>query len=411
MNLVAQTPPVKAHALLSASGSKKWLECNLSAQLEAQFADAPSLFSREGELAHDVGELRLLHLLSRITDQEFNQRYEALKSSPYWSEELDRCVQLYVDFAIEQITEAKAECPDAVIKVEERVNFSAFVPEGFGTVDLLLARDGLLVIADYKHGKGVFVKAQGNSQMRLYGLGGLTEFGHLYDIQRVRMTICQPRLDNFASEEISVEELLEWGQSYVRPRAQLAWAGQGSFVPGSHCTEGFCKARFTCAARAEAAMEVAEAAFTPLLPDQLTTEDLVAVLSKADLAAKWLSDVREYALQQALKGTAIPGFKLVAGKSQRRYRDADKVAKRLEEAGISPALIYERNLLGITALERALGKKKVGELLPDLIEKPMGQPALVPTSDPRSALELNFGFSALTDDGSCDRFAAITHQE
>jgi hypothetical protein len=302
-------------------------------------------------------------------------------------------------------------CSDSIVKIEERVDFSAFVPEGFGTVDLMIARDGLLQINDYKHGKGVFVSAHGNSQMRLYALGALNEIGHLYGIERVRMTICQPRLDNFSSEEISADELLDWGQTYVRPRAQQAWAGEGDFVPGPHCTQGFCKARFTCAARAEAALEVAKAAFKPLRPEQLSTEELVAVLSRADLAAKWLADVREFALQQALKGTAVPGFKLAAGKSQRRYRDADKVANRLEEAGIDPAAIYERNLLGVTALERMLGKKRFGELLSDLIEKPTGQPVLVPESDPRPALKVNFEFSALTDDGSCDRFAAITHQE
>lgn len=400
-----------AHAILSASGSKKWLECNPSARLEAQFLDKPSPFSLEGNLAHDYGQLQLLHCLERISDQQYSAQLETLKSSPYWSEELRRFVQLYVDFAIEQIAAAKAECPDPLIKVEERVDFSAFVPKGFGTVDFLLARDGVLLIADYKHGKGIFVSAQGNTQMRLYALGSLNEIGHLYNIQRVRMVICQPRLENFSSEEISIEELLEWGQTYVRPRAQRAWVGEGPYVPGPHCTQGFCKARFTCAARAEEALEVAKAAFTPLRPEQLTTEELVSVLSKADLAAKWLSDVREFALQQALKGTAIPGFKLVAGKSQRRYSDADKVATRLIEAGIDSALLYERNLLGITGMERLLGKKRFNELLAGLIDKPEGAPTLVSESDPRPALEMNFGFSVMTDDGSCDRFAAITHQE
>ena len=228
--------------------------------------------------------------------------------------------------------------------------------------------------------------AENNSQMRLYGLGALDELGHLYDVKRVRMTVLQPRLDNWSSEELSAQELLGWADAHVVPRAKLAWAGEGAFVPGTHCTKGFCKARFTCAARAEQGMSLARESFSLLKPELLTTEQVVQVLERADLALAWLSDVKDFALKAAKEGTSFPGFKLVEGRSNRRYINADLVAQRLIDSGIDEAILYERSLLGVTAMEAAITKKKFTELLGDLIEKPPGKPALVPASDKRASL-------------------------
>ena len=402
---------LRSHAKLSASGSKKWLNCTRSASVEQQFKEETSPFSAEGQFAHDVARLRICHRLGRLTGQQFSDEHARMQTSPYWSAELDDCVQRYVDFALELVEAAKTECSDPLILVEERLDLSEFIPEGFGTVDLLVVWNGTIALADYKHGRGVLVRATENSQLRLYGVAAAASFADLYDVKRVRMTVFQPRLNNFDVEELSVGELLNWAHNYVKPRAQLAWSGAGEFTPGSHCTEGFCKARYACAARAEVGLQVAQTAFTGVRPELLTSEQLVAVLDKADIVAKWLNDVREYALDQARRGLAIPKHKLVAGRSHRRFRDVDAVTTRLTNAGIAPASLYERNLIGVSAMERLLGRQRFNELLADLIERPEGNPTLVREDDPRPALLLNSGFSVITDDGSGDRIAATTHQE
>lgn len=379
-------PVERAHAKLSASGSKKWLTCTPSAHLEDQFPDEGSDFAAEGTFAHEIFELQLLNYLDRCTPQDFNRGMRQAQKHRFWSQALVDHVSAAVDRAVVAIEEARARCADPVILVEKRLDFSRWVPEGFGTGDLVIITDELVEVMDYKHGKGVLVEAQDNSQMRLYGLGAYNELAHLYDIQRVRMTVLQPRLDNFGSEELSTSELLGWAESYVVPRARMAWDGQGEFVPGEHCTSGFCRARFQCPARAAAAIEVARQDFALKDPELLTVEQLTAVLAKADMAIDWLNDVKAYALKQAEAGAQIPGFKLVEGRSNRKYANADEVATRLLEAGIPEAVIYERSLLGITAMEKAIGKKKFAELLDDLVVKPAGKPTLVPVDDKRPAL-------------------------
>lgn len=376
--------PLRAHAKLSASGSKKWLTCTRSAKLEELFPDEQSAFAAEGTFAHELFEAYLrLHL--DVTDEN-GYACEALIQDKQWSMEMAEHVDAAVEAAIERIDEAREQCRDALVLIEQRLDFSRWVPEGFGTGDLVIVSDDVLEVMDLKYGKGIPVDARDNSQMRLYALGALSQFGHLYDIKRVRTTILQPRLDNYSSEELTVEELLQWGDDYVRPRAKLAWDGEGEFVPGEHCTSGFCKARFQCPARAEAALEVARSDFALQPPELLTNEQLLAVLDKADMAAKWLSDVQAYALRQAEAGVEIPGWKLVEGRSNRKYADADAVAQKLLESGIDEAVIYERSLLGITAMEKALGKKKFAELVGDLVTKPAGKPTLTRVDDKRQAI-------------------------
>lgn len=384
MDRVSNVVPLRAHAKLSASGSKKWLTCTRSAKLEEQFPDEQSAFAAEGTFAHELFEAYLrLHL--DVTDEN-GYACEALIQDEQWSAEMAEHVDAAVEAAIERIDEAREQCRDALVLIEQRLDFSRWVPEGFGTGDLVIVSDDVLEVMDLKYGKGIPVDARDNSQMRLYALGALSQFGHLYDIKRVRTTILQPRLDNYSSEELTVEELLQWGDDYVRPRAKLAWDGEGEFVPGEHCTSGFCKARYQCPARAEAALEVARSDFALQPPELLTNEQLLAVLDKADMAAKWLSDVQAYALRQAEAGVEIPGWKLVEGRSNRKYADADAVAQKLLESGIDEAVIYERSLLGITAMEKALGKKKFAELVGDLVTKPAGKPTLTRVDDKRQAI-------------------------
>lgn len=378
---MADLIPIRAHAKLSASGSGKWLVCTPSASLEDQFPDEQSAFAAEGTFAHAVFEQELLSRLGRAVDPLPQDLLH------FDSADLRDHVQAAVDVALDRIREARSRCADPVILVEQRVDFSRWVPEGFGTGDLVIIADDLVEVMDLKYGKGYEVEAEGNSQMKLYALGAYAALDHLYDIRRVRMTILQPRLRNYASSELLIEDLLEWAETVVKPRAQLAWDGHGEYAAGDHCSSYFCRARATCAARAQHAMTLAKADFALTEPGLLTEEQICQVLARGDAVAKWIGDVQGYALDQAEKhGRAWPGYKLVEGRSNRKYADQDQVSQRLLQAGINEALIYERSLLGITAMEKALGKKKFTELLNDLVVKPSGKPTLVQDADKRPAL-------------------------
>lgn len=377
----------RAHAKLSASGSKKWLTCTPSAHLEDQFPDEASEYASEGTFAHEVFENEVRLAAGFISADDHAENLATLKRNPLWSQELHDHVLAAAQVASERIDAACERCKDPIILIEQRLDFSPWVPEGFGTGDLVIITDDLAEVLDYKHGKGVFVDARDNSQMRLYGLGAYNELAHLYGIERVRMTVLQPRLENFGVEELTVSALLKWAKDVVVPAAKLAWEGAGDFVPGEHCASGFCRARFTCAARADANLELARKDFSLIDPALLTDEQVAQVLAVGEQVAKWVSDVQSYALEQAERhGRHYPGFKLVEGRSNRKYIDQDAVAVKLKDAGYSDAVIYERSLLGITAMEKAIGKKAFAELLDDLVAKPAGKPTLVKESDKRPAL-------------------------
>jgi len=376
-----------AHAKLSASGSGKWMVCTPSAQIESQLPDEGSNFASEGTFAHAVFEQSLLTYLGRPT--ELLPKELMHHDSP----ELRDYVAEAVDYAINRIDNARARYKDPVILVEQRLDFSLWVPEGFGTGDLVIITDGLVEVMDLKYGKGIYVDPINNSQLRLYGLGAYYELCHLYDMFRVRMTVLQPRLGNFRSEDVSMEELLAWGQSEVVPKAKKAWVGAGEFVPGDHCKESFCRARFTCPARAEASLAIAKAEFSEPVPPAVTTlsmERIAQLLPKADMVIDWFSDLKAHALEQATKhNVMVPGFKLVEGRSNRKYGSHDDVAAKLRESGVPEEIMFERSLLGITAMTEALGKKKFTELLGDLIVKPAGKPTLVLEGDKRPAITLS----------------------
>jgi len=376
-----------AHAKLSASGSEKWMTCTPSANLEAQFPDEGSEFAREGTFAHAVFEQEMLTYLGR--------KIEPLPKElvHFDSQELRDYVQEAVDYATRRIEEIKLDCKDPVIMVEKRLDFSKWVPDGFGTGDLVIVADGIVEVMDLKYGKGIYVNPLENSQLRLYGLGAVNELSHLYDLFRVRMTVLQPRLHNFGTEEIHIEDLMQWANYVVAPLATQAWFGRGEFVPGEHCTSCFCKARYTCPARAAQAVAIAQQEFGPLndaqppLPESLSMDRIAELLPKADMVIDWFNDLKAYALKQATEhNTIVPGYKMVEGRSNRKYSDQDVVAAKLVAAGVPEEVIYERSLLGITAMEKAVGKKVFAEVLDGLIVKPEGKPTLVPVSDKRPAL-------------------------
>ena len=372
------------HALLSASGAQRWLSCPPSARLEEAVEEQSSEYAKEGSFAHELAELYLAQDLGLTEKSEFNKRLKELRQNPFYSEELDAYVKIYLDFAIEKINEARARTRDAVVLLEMKLDYSTWVPEGFGTGDLVLVTDDVLEVIDFKFGRGIQIGAEDNPQMRLYALGALSQFGCLYEVNTVRMTIVQPRLDSISTDEMAVKELVDWGEKMVKPIADLAFKGEGEFKAGGHCR--FCRVRATCRARAEMNMKLACYDFKE--PPLLTDEEIVEVLDAADEYMKWISDLQGYALDQAVNsGKKWPGYKLVEGRSYRRYKDQGKVAEALIAAGYKEDEIYEKVLLGITKMERAVGRKEFNELLVGLIEKPPGKAKLAPESDKRPAVK------------------------
>ena len=372
----------RAHAILSASGSKRWITCTPSAQLEQQFPENKSEYAEEGSFAHALAELRLGRAVANnIKPSLYKKKLAEMQKDPLYSASMEEYIEQYVTFIGEKFLGAKKNCPDTLILLEQRLDFSEWVPDGFGTGDVIIISDGVLEIIDLKYGQGVPVSAEGNTQMRLYALGAINQFGLLYDFDCIRMTIVQPRLDSISSDDASVPELLKWGYEVVKPAAAKAMAGKGEFVPGDHCQ--FCRAKAVCRARAETNLEMAKYDFQE--PALLTVDEIAEILFKAEELQKWAKDIQDYALDQAENhGVKFPGWKLVEGRSNRKYADEDAVADRLKAEGYTDDVIYApRKIWGITEMEKKLGKKLFEEYLKGLVIKPAGKPTLAPESDKR----------------------------
>lgn len=368
-----------AHALLSASGASRWMACTPSARLEQNFENKTSPYAEEGTLAHELGELKLRKELEGLSTRSFNSKVKKIQENELYTADMPDYVDMYVETCLERVSEAKAKTPDALFKIEQRLDFSEWVPEGFGTGDFVIIADGTMEVCDLKYGKGVPVSANNNKQMMLYALGAISEFSFLYDIEKVRMTIIQPRLDNISTFEVTVEDLVKWAEEYVRPRAELAIKGEGEFCAGDHCR--FCRAKVVCKARANKNLELAKYDFQE--PNTLDNNDIAYILSKVDELVNWAGDVKEYALEQALKGEEFEGYKVVEGRSNRKWSSESDVAKVLIGQGFQENMIYTRKLDGISKIESAIGKKEVQRLLGDYIVKPVGKPTLVPITDKR----------------------------
>jgi len=375
----------RAHALLSASGSSRWLTCTPSAQLESVYPNTSSIFADEGTAAHELAELKLRYTFEGEGNEPvLKAKIRGFKAqNAHFNEEMDQHTQTYVDYIYEVHNEAVERDECAEVFTEVRVDLTKYVPEGFGTVDNAVIGGNVLDIIDLKYGKGVRVSAVDNSQLKLYALGALEAYSILYDIETVRLHIHQPRLDAVSVFELSAAELVSWGHVYVMPKAAEAMAGNGPLVTGAHC--GFCKAKNKCAALAKEAHAVAALDFAD--PRILTDAQILEVYGMADRLTRWLSGLGDFLLSEALEGKSWDGYKLVEGRSNRKYVDQDAVAEALIEKGYDAALIYERSLLGITAMEKLLGKKAFAEILGNLIEKPAGKPTLVPESDKRPAYD------------------------
>ena len=301
------------------------------------------------------------------------------KSLDWYNTEMEDCATGYACFIMELLEEVKQTCSDPVVLIEQRVDFSRWVEQGFGTSDAILISDGTMHVIDYKHGLGILVSAEDNPQMKCYALGALELFDDIYDIDTVSMTIYQPRRQNISSYEVSKDDLYQWADEVLKPTADLAFAGDGNFLCGEWC--GFCKAKHECRARAEANLLLAQHNFK--LPPLFEDSEIEVILSRVDELVSWANDIKEYALQQAISGKKWTGWKLVKGRSNRRYTSEDAVSKAVEAAGFDP---YEKKLLGITAMQKLLGKSRFEELIVAYIEKPQGKPTLVPESDKRPAM-------------------------
>lgn len=380
------------HARLSASGASRWMSCPPSVALEADFPDKTSEFAEEGSFAHSMAELVLRYNNNEITKKTFTTRMNKMRKEELYSKEMEDYISDYANGVWEIFNATKVKCKDAELLLEQRLDFSEYVPEGFGTGDVVIIADDTVEVIDLKYGKRG-VSAVNNPQLRLYGLGAYLEHSMLYDIRKIKMTIQQPRLENVSTEELTAEELLDWAKNEALPKAELAAKGEGDYTIGEHCR--FCRARAVCRARADANLELAKLELRD--PDKLEMWEIGEVLQRAEELNNWASDVKDYAFDQALNhDVKFEGWKLVEGRSNRKYKDEEKVAENLIDAGYQTHDIYNAPaLIGITDMTKLTGKKQFEELLAELIIKPEGKPVLVPETDNRP--ELNSADSAKED--------------
>lgn len=362
------------HAVLSASGSHRWLNCTPSARLELEFENTTSEAAREGTAAHALCEHKLKKILKKRSKRPV---------SDYNSDEMEECTDAYAKFVMEQYEEAKKSCKDPVLLIEQKLDFSCYVPEGFGTGDCIIIFDDKLHIIDFKYGQGIFVEAEHNPQMMLYALGALEIYDALYDIKEVAMTIFQPRRENVSTWTIPIEELKAWAEEELKPKARMAYDGEGEYLPGEWCT--FCKAAVKCRARAEEKMKLARLEFK--MPPLLTDAEIEEVLNVLPDLTKWANEITAYASEAAIHhGKEWNGFKVVEGRSNRKYRDELLVAEAAREHGYTD--IYRQTLIPMTEMQKLMGKSTFEEILGDLIYKPPGKPTLVPNTDKRPAMNV-----------------------
>lgn len=368
--------PPEVHSVLGASAADRWMNCTPSAQLTAGMEDETTTFAAEGTAAHALCEWKVRKALK--------MRAGRRPTSDYWTDEMEEFTDDYSDFIMDLVGQAKLTCKDPVTLIEQHLDFSCYVPDGFGTGDFLLVADKELNVVDFKYGRGVAVYADHNPQMMLYALGALNLFDCLYDIEQVTMTIFQPRLSSISTWTISAEELYKWAEEVLKPKAELAAKGEGEFISGSWCR--FCKARNTCRARAESFLELAKMEFQP--PALLLDEEVAEVMEKADELSKWASDVMAYAQAEAIEnGKHWNGYKLVEGRSTRRFIDEKKVEEAAKGAGYTD--IYNKSLITLTAFEKLMGKDTFKEVLGSFVTKPAGKLTLVPVSDKRPEVTVN----------------------
>ena len=383
------------HAKLSSSASKRWLGCPGSVKLSEHYPNGSSIYADEGTIAHGMAE----GMISK--DDKLVQKYE-VEAAKFYGEhpelngtflEMKMILQPYIDYVFEEYAAQVHEDGAAQLMTEERVDLTEYIPGGFGTSDVVILRQGRLHIIDLKYGKGVSVSAEDNPQLKLYALGTLARFDMLYDIEDVVMTIYQPRLDNVSTDTIKAKDLYAWGEEVIKPGAQLALSEDAPVHAGDWCQ--FCPARYDCKERARDAMELQKY----LGQMVLSPEEIAEILGKIDRLTKFAEDIKDSALTKALDGEEIPGWKVVEGRSIRKYVGSEEeIVRQCEGAGYDQALLYERKLLTITNMEKLMGKKQFAEVLGAYVEKPEGKPTLAPESDKRPAITNNSAADDFADE-------------
>lgn len=377
----------RSHALLSASGAGRWLNCTPSAKLEEEYGvRETSVYAQEGTLAHELSELYIKHdTLASVSEQEFEQQLEEIMANELFSDEMLDTVPIYTDYCAEQLTEAKTVNPLAVMEIEQKLDLTDFIPESFGTADCVIINDNLMEVIDLKYGKGVQVYAEWNKQLMLYGLGALQKYDTMYDISEVRLTIVQPRINNISSWQISVKELRDWAENELRPKAKLAFEGKGELNAGDWCR--FCAVRNQCRKLYEQQLEIAKHEFTE--PALLSDDEIVDIVRRTPKLIEWANSITEYAQEKAIaENKQWPGLKLVEGISRRKWADEEQASNiifaRCPE--LAEDEVFNMKLKPITSIEKIVGKKRFAELLSDIVVKPQGKPTLVPLEDKRPAM-------------------------
>ena len=385
-------PPIdhskREHALLSASSSHRWLSCTPSARLEEEYVkehgSQTTSYAEEGTTAHELAQLRLNFLTYRIPYKEYESSLEKIQQSGYYSTEMFGYVETYVQQVLEHLSKATAKDKAATLNIESRVDFSDIIPDGFGSADAIILSEGAIEVFDLKYGKGVLVEAQDNPQLMLYAIGAIRENDMLYDIHEVSLTIIQPRVGGFSTASYSRSELEAWANDYVKPRAALAFKGEGEQVPGEHCK--FCKVKAQCRALASMAMERAKEDFKNDTSLLCSVEEITEMYKSVPVIKDWCESVSAFLLDKAMSGVEVPGYKVVEGVSRRVFTSEDKVIEKLQEEGYDFDDITKTSLKGIGEIEKLVGKKKFEPLLGSFVDKPQGKPTLVPLSDKRPPL-------------------------
>ena len=379
----------RKHALLSASGAGRWMNCTPSARLEELYGEKKSsVYADEGTLAHELAQLYLSHdLLESINDIALDEGLERIYSDNLFNEEMLDYVPVYTNYCTGQYNVAKAQNDAAIIEIEQKLDLTMYIPESFGTADCIIINDGLMEVIDLKYGKGVPVVADWNKQLMLYGLGALHIFDTMYDIEEIRLTIVQPRLDNISSWQISAGDLLSWAEEELRPKAKMAFDGKGELSCGDWCR--FCSVRNRCRKLYEEQTEMAKLEFAE--SDLLTDDEIADIVKRTPGLISWANSIYEYATKLAVEeGKQWPGLKVVEGRSIRKWKDEDTAVNILFEKcpELSEDEIYNMKLKSITDIEKIVGKKRFAELLSDAVIKPQGKPVLVDIKDKRPAMGL-----------------------
>lgn len=369
------------HALLNPSGADIWGTCTLSARYGQNEPGTNSESAQEGSLAHDLSELLIKEALQLVSKVKLKQQRDLIEKSKFYKTEMLRYCEAYRDFVLEQYSEAIALDPHAEILLEQRINLRDWAPESFGRGDVVILALNRGYFIDLKYGMGKFVECEGNRQIRMYALGVYSEHNMVYDLREIVTTIYQPRMNNISTVVVSVDELLKWGEEWLKPVALKAWNGEGEFIAGSHCK--YCKAVVKCPAKRDYSLQMDRHRYT--LGDKLTDEAIADALTMGAALKDWVNAVEEYVLKHALKGRVFPGWKVVTGRSMRVYTDEEKVAAATLAAGLKEEDIYNKKIVGIGKMEELLGKIKFQEVLGDLVHKPPGAPTLKEDADSRPA--------------------------